>query len=190
MKIAEVIEVGLAPDKVWELFQNVPELASCLPGAELTEDKGDNTYAGKVSVKLGPMTAVFEGEAKVESDSASRSGSVKGKGVDRKGGSVGQVMVQYALEPFEGGTRVTVDADVILSGAAAQFGRTGLIKEMSRRLIGTFVECLEAKLEAETAEEASKIQAAEVKGFSLFLKSLISWIGNIFKRIGKGSGGS
>ena len=91
-------------------------------------------------------------------------------------------MVQYALEPFEGGTRVTVDADVILSGAAAQFGRTGLIKEMSRRLIGTFVECLEAKLSAETEDEASQIKAAEVKGFSLFLKSLISWIGNVFKR--------
>ncbi len=191
MKITEIIEVGRPPESVWELFQDVPELAQCLPGAELTEDRGDNTYAGTVSAKLGPMTATFEGEATVTADPASRSGSVKGKGVDKSGGSVGQVMVAYTVEPVDGGTRVTVDADVLLSGAAAQFGRTGLIKEMSSRLIGEFVSCVEAKLGAGTAEEAAQIQAGEVKGFSLFLSSLIASIAKFFKRLfGSGSGES
>ena len=190
MKIIEVIEVQRDPGSVWELFQNVPELALCLPGAEITEHKDDGSYVGKVSAKLGPMTATFEGEATVESDPASRSGSVNGKGVDRSGGSVGQVKVKYQVEPTDGGTRVTVDADVLLSGAAAQFGRTGLIKEMSNRLIGEFVSCVEAKLAAGSAEEASEITAGEVKGFSLFISSLFSSIGKFFKRLfGGGSKG-
>lgn len=183
MKITETIDVQRDPASVWELFQNVSELAHCLPGAELTEDRGDGTYAGKVSAKLGPMTQTFEGEATVEADPASRSGSVNGKGVDKSGGSVGQVKMKYSLEPMEGGTRVQVEADLILSGAAAQFGRTGLIKEMSNRLIGEFVSCVEAKLAAETAEEAAEIQAAEVKGFSLFLSSLLASIAKFFKRL-------
>jgi uncharacterized protein len=73
-------------------------VAECLPGAELTEDRGDGTYAGKVSVKLGPMAANFEGEASVTPDEASHSGTIDGKGADRRGGSRGQVKVHYALE--------------------------------------------------------------------------------------------
>ena len=183
MKITETIEVQRDTASVWELFQNVPELAQCLPGAELTEDRGDGTYAGRVSATLGPMTSTFEGEATIDADPASRSGTVSGKGADRAGGSVGQVKMRYHLEPIGNGTRVELEADVLLSGAAAQFGRTGLIKEMSRRLIDEFVQCVEAKLGADTAEEAAEVEAADVKGFSLFLSSLISSIAKFFKRL-------
>jgi carbon monoxide dehydrogenase subunit G len=187
LKITEVIEVGAGIDEVWALFQDVPELARCLPGAELTEDKGDGVYAGSVAAKLGPMTATFEGEATVTSDEAARTGAVNGKGMDKRGGSVGQVKMQYSMAPTDSGTSINVDADVILSGAAAQFGRTGLIKEMSNRLIGEFVSCVEAKLAAETVEEAAEVAAGEVQGFSLFFSSLISTIVDFFKRIFGGS---
>ena len=187
MKITETIDVAIPIDSVWALFENVPELAQCLPGAELTDDKGEGLYAGKVSAKLGPMTANFEGEATVTSDAGSRTGSVNGKGTDRSGGSVGQVKMNYSMVSSDsGGTLVEVDADVILSGAAAQFGRTGLIKEMSNRLISEFVACVEAKLAAETEEEAAEVQAAEVKGFSLFLSSLVATVVNFFKRLFSG----
>ncbi len=183
MKINEVIEVKSPPDRVWDLFQDVPALATCLPGAELTEDKGGGKYAGSVSVKLGPMTAVFEGEATVEADPAAKSGSVSGKGVDKRGGSQGQMKMKYGLEDIDGGTRVTVDADVMLAGAAAQFGRTGLIQEMSKRLIGEFVECVEGKLAAGTEQEAAEITAGEVKGVSLFFSSLWAMLTRLFKRL-------
>lgn len=183
MKITEVIEVNSTPEKVWELFQDVPALATCLPGAELTEDKGDGKYAGSVSVKLGPMTATFEGEATVAADPATKSGTVNGKGVDKRGGSQGQMKMRYDVEAVEAGTKVTVDADVMLAGAAAQFGRTGLIQEMSKRLIGEFVDCVEAKLAAETVEAAAEVSAGEVKGMSLFFSSLLASIRNFLKRL-------
>ncbi len=183
MKMTQEFEVGRSPDAVWEFFQNVPDVAQCLPGAELTEDKGDGGYAGKVSIKLGPMSASFEGEAQVTPDPATKTAHIAGKGVDRRGGSRGQVKVDYRVEPDEAGAKVTVDADITLSGAIAQFGRTGLINEMSKRLISEFVECLEKKLAAETKEEAATIQASEVKGISLFFASLGTWIGNLFKRL-------
>lgn len=183
MKITEEIEVSRPIDQVWALFQNVPELATCLPGAELTEEMGDGKYAGNVSVKLGPMTAMFEGQATVTADADSRAGKVAGRGVDKRGGSQAQMKVDYALQEMDGGTRVTVDADVLLAGAAAQFGRTGLIQEMSKRLIGEFVECVEAKLAASTVEEAAEISAGEVKGASLFFSSLWATVLNFLKRL-------
>jgi carbon monoxide dehydrogenase subunit G len=184
VKITEIIEVRRPVDQVWKLFQDVPDLANCLPGAELTEDKGDGKFAGAVAVKLGPMTAKFEGEATVTADETARTGKVSGKGVDKRGGSQGQIKVDYSLESMDdGGTRVTVDADVVMAGAAAQFGRTGLIQEMSKRLIVEFVECVEGKLAATTVEEAAEISAGEVKGMSLFFASLWSTIVKLAKRL-------
>jgi carbon monoxide dehydrogenase subunit G len=183
MQIAEEIIVHRDPDSVWALFQDVPGLSQCLPGAELTEDHGDGSYAGTVSVKLGPMTAAFEGTATVESDDTTRVGKVEGRGVDRRGGSRAQLKMEYRVEPHTDGARVSIDASMMLSGAAAQFGRTGLIKEMSRRLLGEFVECVEAKLAAATAAEAAAVEADSVGGISLFFASLGSAIAAFFKRL-------
>jgi carbon monoxide dehydrogenase subunit G len=182
MKIENEFTVSPPVATVWEFFQDVSSVAQCLPGAELTEDRGDGTYAGKVSVKLGPMAANFEGEATVTPDESTRSGSIDGKGADRRGGSRGQVKVEYTLTEADGGTKVRIEADVTLSGAAAQFGRTGLINEMSTRLIGDFVNCVEGKLAAETPEAAAEVKAADVKGFTLFLESLLAWLKRLFTR--------
>ncbi len=188
MKITNEFEVKSPIDVVWDAFQDVPTVAECLPGASISEDKGGNVYAGAVEVKLGPMSSKFEGEAKISPDQPTRSGHIEGKGVDRSGGSRGQVDVDYRLADAGGSTRVFVDADIKLTGAIAQFGRTGLVEEISKRLIDEFVYCLHAKLAAETPQEAAEIKAGEVKGFSLFLAGLTSWIGKFFKRLFKRGG--
>lgn len=182
MKIEQEFTVPRPPDVVWEFFQDVPSVAQCLPGAELTGQNEDGSYAGKLSAKLGPMTAAFEGSCTVTPEESSRSATIEGKGVDRRGGSRGQVKVDYRVETVETGSRITVDADILLSGPAAQFGRTGLINEMSKRLVEDFVTCLEAKLEATTEEEAEAIKTDEVHGISLFFASLWAWIKGLFGR--------
>jgi carbon-monoxide dehydrogenase small subunit len=183
MKLTNTFEVKRPVDTVWNAFADVPAVAQCLPGADLTADKGEGIYEGSVQIKLGPMTAKFEGEAKVTRDDGTRTGHLEGKGVDRSGGSRGQVKVVYAIAATEGGSEVTVDADVSLSGAIAQFGRSGLVEEITKRLIDEFVECLEAKMSANTAEEAATIEVGEVRGASLLLSGLMSWIGKLFKRL-------
>ncbi len=180
MKISQEFEVARTPDVVWEFFQDIPSVAQCLPGAELLGQGEEGSYEGLVSVRLGPMTATFEGKATVTPDLPSKSATIEGQGVDRTGGSRGQVKVRYGIDGVDAGSRVSVDADVTLSGPAAQFGRTGLINEMSRRLISEFVECLELKLQAGTDEEAAAVSAGEVRGFSLFFASLWGWIKRLF----------
>ena len=184
MKILQEFVVPRPPEVVWSFFQDVPSVAQCLPGAELLARSEDGSYEGRLAVKLGPMTAAFEGKATVIPDEASRSAIIEGKGVDKKGGSRGQVKVLYAIAPEGEGSKVSIDADVTLSGPAAQFGRTGLINEMSKRLIQEFVSCLEGKLEAGSVEEAEAIQASEVRGISLFFTSLWAWIKRLLGRGG------
>lgn len=182
MKITQQFNVARDPDTVWEFFQDVPSVAQCLPGAELKSVNEDGTYDGQLSVKLGPMTASFEGTATVSPDPASKSADIEGKGVDKRGGSRGQVKLTYRIEPDAAGSKVDIDADLTISGPAAQFGRTGLINEISKRLIGDFVECLEGKLAAPTKAEAETIRAKEVRGISLFFAALWSRIKKLFGR--------
>lgn len=185
MKITEEFVVARSPEVVWDVFQDVPSVAQCLPGAELVGQDEDGNYEGKLSVKLGPMTAAFEGKAMVTPNRETMSADIEGKGVDKRGGSRGQMKVSYVITPEESGSKVAVDAEIHLSGPAAQFGRTGLIAEMSKRLIDEFVHCLEAKLEAGSAEEAAEIKSSEVKGISLFFASLWSWFKGLFAGKGK-----
>lgn len=182
MNIEHEFNVAQPPEIVWEFFQDVHSVAQCLPGAELLGQSEDGSYEGKVSVKLGPMAANFEGKATVTPDPATRTATIEGKGVDRSGGSRGQVKVVYSIVPDGPGSKVGVNAEVSLSGPVAQFGRTGLINEMSKRLIGEFVECLEGKLAAVTPAEASNIEAGEVRGISLFFASFWSWLTGFFGR--------
>ncbi|MGA7271208.1 MAG: SRPBCC family protein [Acidimicrobiia bacterium] len=182
MKIEHEFTVERPIGDVWEFFQDIPAVADCMPGAELKEDKGDNVYAGVVSVRLGPMTAAFEGEATISPDPQAHTATISGKGVDKRGGSRGQVNVEYGLSEAEGGsTRVSIEADVMLSGPAAQFGRTGLVNEISKRLISEFVDCLEDKLAAPTKEEAAQVRAnKDVNGIALFFAGLWAWLKRIF----------
>jgi carbon monoxide dehydrogenase subunit G len=180
MKISQEFVVERPPADVWAFFQDIPAVAQCLPGAALESQSEDGSYEGNLAVKLGPMTAAFEGKCVITPDEPNMSATIEGRGVDKKGGSRGQVSVVYDLNEDPAGCKVVIDADVTLSGPAAQFGRTGLINEMSKRLIGDFVTCLEGKLEATTKEEAEAVKASEVRGLSLFFASLWAWIKGLF----------
>lgn len=155
MEIKQSFTVARPLAEVWALFQDVPTVATCMPGAELLADKGGGLYQGKVSIKLGPFGAAFEGEAQVTPDPASHSGHVEGKGTDKRGGSRSKLVMDYRLEQVPGGTRVDVAADVQLVGPIAQFGRTGIINETANVLIRQFVQNVEAKLAAASPPAAT-----------------------------------
>ena len=159
MEIKQSFTVARPLAEVWALFQDVPTVATCMPGAELIADKGDGLYQGRVSIKLGPFGASFEGEAQVTPDAASHTGHVEGKGIDKRGGSRSKLVMDYRLAPVDGGTRVDVAADVQLVGPIAQFGRTGIITETANVLIRQFVQNVEVKL-GESAPPASAAAAA------------------------------
>lgn len=146
MRFTEEFVVARPPREVWEFFKDVPAVADCMPGAELGEQKEDGTYEGTIGIRLGPLSLGFQGRAEVEWDDEELAGRITAQATDRKGGSRAQAQVDYRLEEVEDGTKVVMDIDLSLSGAAAQFGRTGLIKQVSGRMTGQFARCLEEKL--------------------------------------------
>jgi carbon-monoxide dehydrogenase small subunit len=199
MKVAQRFTVARPPAEVFAFFQDVPAVARCMPGAELLEDKGDGLYAGRVKVRLGPFGANFEGEAKVSADPAAQSGHVEGKGVDKRGGSRTRMVIDYRVAPAGDGTEVTVDAEVTLAGAIAQFGRTSLIQETANILVQDFARALErelapaAALTATSTPEAAPsgpVQgtASEIRGGAVALRAFWSWLKSLLRGL-LGAGG-
>src|SRR5688572_30247514 len=98
MEIKDHFDVPATPDAVWQLFEHVPSLVACMPGVELTEDLGGDEYRGRMNVRLGPMKPSFEGEARVQRDASTRSGSIAAKGKDSKGGSRADARVEFSVQ--------------------------------------------------------------------------------------------
>jgi carbon monoxide dehydrogenase subunit G len=189
MKITQSFTVARPVPMVWDFFQDIPAVTGCLPGAELIESRADGTHRGKVAVALGPFKAAFEGEAQIVLDAPNRSGHVVGRGVDKRGGSHSKLTLDYRLHDEGGATRVDIDADLVLSGPVAQFGRTGLVIQTVNLLIGDFVRNLEARLAPTSSASGAARPAPAVapgprslNGVALIAAVLRAWILSLVRR--------
>ena len=98
MLIKNEFEVAEPVEKVWQFFENIPQVAACLPGAELTEDLGDDRYKGKVAIRMGPIRLQFAGTADItERDEAARRVVVHASGADERGRGQATMVVTAAL---------------------------------------------------------------------------------------------
>jgi carbon monoxide dehydrogenase subunit G len=201
MEIKQNFVVSQPLPTVWAFFHDVPSVAACLPGAEYLGTKDGGSISGKVSAKVGPFQASFEGEAKVKYDEDAKKVEFEGKGVDRKGASRGKMSMLCKLLPEDNATRVDVLADIQLSGGIAQFGRTGIITEIANQLVGEFVRNADTELAArsEAAAETDSQADSSIKSVaqfspgpaaakplnttSLLLAALKGWLSSLFKKV-------
>lgn len=149
MDLHNSFDVPLPPDQAWGVLLDIPRIAPCMPGAELTEKADDKTYKGKVSVRLGPVALAFAGTAVFEEvDPAGHRAKVSAQGADSKGRGGANAQVTFRLEPKGSGSTVVIDTNLNLSGSVAQYGRgTGMIQSVANQLIGQFAKNLEAELQ-------------------------------------------
>ena len=168
-------------DKVWAFFGDIPAVASCLPGASLTHAPSDGHITGKMRVKVGPMAAEFHGQADIARDPATWSGTIIGSGRDTRSDSATRGRITYRLTPGDNpaSTRVEVTVAYALTGAFAQFSRSGLIQDIANRMTQAFVQNLEARLSGRTAPA----QAAELNAGTLFFSALAARVKAWFRRL-------
>jgi carbon-monoxide dehydrogenase small subunit len=147
--------------RVWELFGDVARVAACLPGAQLVSFDG-RTVKGRMTAKLGPITASFAGSAVIERDPAAWSGTIVGAGSDGATGSRTKGEIAYHLQSIEQDAATRVDVTVLysLQGALAQFSRSGVAQEFARRLTGQFAANLAGQLAGAPASGGGAADAA------------------------------
>lgn len=152
MKIANEFTVSVPVEKAWDLLTDLEQVVPLMPGAQLTGHEGEDTL-GKVKIKVGPVTSEFSGKVHfVERNRDEHRAVIDAKGKEARGTGNAAATVTARLHDAGQATRVTVDTDLKVVGKLAQFG-SGMLQDVSEKLLGQFVESLEAKLAADAPAE-------------------------------------
>jgi hypothetical protein len=186
MLIKNEFEVAEPVEKVWQFFENIPQVATCLPGAELTEDLGDEKYKGKVAIRMGPVRMQFAGTADItERDEAAKRVVVHAAGADEKGRGQAAMIVTATLTRAGRGTKVAVAQDLQLSGAAAQYGR-GMISDVSSVLMRDFATNMQDRIQrierGESLDQIAAASASPARGFTLGMRAALMALSRVFRR--------
>ncbi len=152
MKIANRFTVSAPIDKAWDVLCDLEHVIPLMPGAALTGHQGDD-YLGKVKVKVGPVTSEFSGKVRfVEQDRDQHRAVIDAKGKEARGTGNAAATVTAQLHEQGESTSVTVDTDLKIVGKLAQFG-SGMLQQVSEKLLGQFVDSLEAELASQSVAE-------------------------------------
>ncbi|WP_431971976.1 SRPBCC family protein [Nocardia sp. bgisy134] len=145
MKIANEFTVNAPVEQAWEVLSDLEQVVPLLPGAQMVGWEGDD-FLGKLKVKVGPVTSEFTGKANfVERDEHDHRAVIDGRGRDTRGSGNAAATITTQLREEGDRTRVIVDTDLKIVGKLAQFG-SGMLQQVSEKMISQFVTSLEAKL--------------------------------------------
>ncbi|MGN6795366.1 MAG: SRPBCC family protein [Streptosporangiaceae bacterium] len=182
MLITNDFEVAKPVAAVWDFFGDIPRVATCLPGAELTETLGDDKYGGRVAVRMGPVRMQFAGTAEItERDEAAKRIVVHAAGAEERGRGQANMVVSATLAPAGGGTKVAVSQDLQLAGAAAQYGR-GMIADVTSVLMRDFAANLARQITAAERGETVQAAAAPAGGLAIGMRAALMALRRVYRR--------
>ena len=164
MELDHQFTVPTGVEETWAHFEDIASVAECFPGAAVTSVEG-STFQGTCKVKLGPIALVYTGSGTfTEKDEAAHRFVVDAKGKDKRGNGTAGATVTLGMVPAaSGGTDVSVHTDLAITGKPAQFGR-GVMQDVSDKLLGQFVACLEQRLGADAAAGGGEPSTAAAAG--------------------------
>jgi carbon-monoxide dehydrogenase small subunit len=180
----EHFTVAYPPRDVFERFGDVAAMASCLPGVSLTGLPTRDQAHGVIRIKLGPITASFQGSARIERDPADLSGRILGIGGDQRSRSTTQGEIRYRLVPLAEGaaTRVELSIGYRVRGTLAQVARAGLVRDLAGRLTADFAGNLARQL-AGLAPDPSATASPDLNVAALVIGLLRRRARETFRRI-------
>lgn len=162
MRIENDMHVSASMEEAWALLTDIPAIAPCLPGAKLIDQDGD-TYEGTMKVKVGPIVAEYSGTATVvEMNETDRTVKLTASGRDKRGAGNASADIFASMVEDDGGTTVSIATDLKVAGKVAQFGR-GAMADISKKLLGQFTECIEAKLQQADVVDETEIEPETVE---------------------------
>ena len=186
MEIIQKFALNAPPERVWVFLTDPYQVASCLPGAAITEKIDERTYWGTLAVKIGPVVASYKGKICFERlDPRTHEAEIVSQGQEVKGKGSAEMRLMTHLYPLEdGGTEITIQSQVHVIGLLAQLGR-GMIQDVSDQLFKQFTVRMKTALEAETpiAQPPRSGGVEPVNALSLGSKALGRAVGRTVRRL-------
>lgn len=161
IKIEKTFQVKEPLDRVWDFLSDPRKVASCVPGAQITEAVDERTYKGSIKVQVGPSVTDYKGQVHIERlDDQSHEIELVGKGQDVRGkGSASMKMTGRLRALPDGGTEVAGVSEVNVIGILAQLGAR-VINEVSNQMFAEFAKSFERQLEQERSPETVRTTSA------------------------------
>jgi uncharacterized protein len=156
MEITKTFTINAPPAAVWAFLTDPQRVARCLPGAAIGEQLDDKTYAGTMTVKVGPVSSSYKGKVTFERlDASSRTAEIRASGQDVRGkGGADLNLTSTLREVAPGTTEVTAVSQVNITGLLAQMGR-GMVQDVSDQIFQIFSERMRGELETTGAPAAA-----------------------------------
>lgn len=200
--LEKVFPLAASTDSAWQLLQDIETVASCMPGAKITERVDATHYKGTITVRLGPATMAFKGAIEVlELDTDQHSLHLVGKGEDSTGTSAASMDLVAAVRAAGEACELTGKSEVTMSGKAAALGGR-LMAPVADQLLKQFVANFAARLAdlqqmqtQQTGQAASPTETAatpqpsapaaeapqsELNGLALAWAVLRDWLRGLF----------
>jgi len=195
VEIDKTYTLAAPVDRAWELLQDIGSVASCMPGAEITERIDDAHYKGLVKVKVGPASAEFKGDIEVQgTDAGKRELILLGKGSDTRGSSSASMLLTASIgDAGDGASELHGRAEVTVNGKMASFGGR-MMESIADRILQQFADnfadravAMGGGSEAEAAAGRVEEKPAEINGLALLWQVIAGFFSRL---LGRGSGAS
>lgn len=188
VNIEKIFPVDASVAQAWAFLQDIPGVASCMPGAEITEQVDDSNYKGAVKVKIGPATAAFKGDIEIKGiDADKRELQMLGKGADVKGTSSASMDLTASVrEGADGKAELVGVAEVAVTGKMASLGgrmMTQVSDQILKQFGANFANKVLASGEGEAAATAASKaaeQPKELNGLALMWGVFIGFLKSLF----------
>ena len=145
-------QLAVSQQQAWDSLNDPEILKACIPGCEKFEKVAENEYAVTVAVKIGPVSAKFNGKVKLADIQAPVSYALQ---FEAQGGvaGFGQGESKVELIPLEGGCELRYTVHSKVGGKIAQLGQR-LIDGVAKSLAEDFFKRFEVALQVKFAEGA------------------------------------
>jgi carbon monoxide dehydrogenase subunit G len=149
MKLHNACTIAAPMQPTWSAIVDLARIAAALPGATLERTETSGTYRGTMRIKFGPVVTEYAGTAVLEEvDEDRHVAIVRIQGREVRGQGSATATIRNTLAPVAGGTHLTIDTELSVSGIAAQIGHE-MIEEVSAALLGAFASRFERGLSGE-----------------------------------------
>src|SRR6516165_615800 len=182
LKIEKSFDVKEPLEKVWAFLSDPRKVATCVPGAQITDQVDEKTYKGTIKVKVGPSVTDYSGEVQVvRLDSQNHEIEILGKGQDVRGRGSASMKMTGKLRALDGGgTEVTSISELNVVGILAQLG-SRVITEVSNIMFAEFTRNFQTQLEglATASQPAAEATAKPISAISLAWQAIKELFGRL-----------
>jgi len=145
----------------WQVLSDVQALATCMPGASITEKIDDTHFKGQVKVKVGPASANFGGDIELKGvDAAAYQIQMLGKGADKGGSSASMDLTASLVAVDATSCKLVGKAEVTVTGKFAQFGGR-MMNSVSDMILGQFAQNFSNRAQMQAMQQSAKPMAGE-----------------------------